>query len=187
MATRTRKPPQSELEERKETAFLSRCLVTACANAMNGLGFSSDCAADRHARRPRTPPTRRTRPTLVSAATTTTDDKPDRLERFGLSFLARRAVAKPSARAAASARTRILTTTQQLELKRVQNRTVFRGASTKDGLRSMGRKLLRIVPHGMAPRLPEADVRTAAAADIVKGRAPGRTREADAAHFASGG
>lgn len=65
--------------------------------------------------------------------------------------------------------------------------TVFRGASTKDGLRSMGRKLLRIVPHGMAPRLPEADVRTAAAADIVKGRAPGRTREADAAHFASGG
>lgn len=66
-------------------------------------------------------------------------------------------------------------------------RSVGRSASTPDGLRSLGRKLLRIVPHGMAPRLPEADVRTATAARIVreKGERLARTRAADAAHHAS--
>jgi len=49
-------------------------------------------------------------------------------------------------------------------------RSVARNASTLQGLRSMGRKLMRIVPHGAAPRQPDADVRTAAAAGIVQGR-----------------
>lgn len=69
-------------------------------------------------------------------------------------------------------------------------RAVARNASTLQGARSMGRKLLRIVPHGMAPRQPDADVRTAEAARIARGPGrPGgasRTQEADAAHFASG-
>lgn len=67
-------------------------------------------------------------------------------------------------------------------------RSVARAASSVDGARSLGRKLLRIVPHGMAPRLPEADVRTAAAARLVRERpAPeARTAAADAAHLASG-
>lgn len=64
--------------------------------------------------------------------------------------------------------------------------SVARTASTLNGARSLGRKLLRIVPHGMAPRLPEADVRTAAAARIVRHRTGARTRSADAAHLASG-
>lgn len=47
-------------------------------------------------------------------------------------------------------------------------KSVARTASTFQGAKSMGRKLLRIVPHGMAPRLPDADVRTAAAARIAR-------------------
>ncbi|MEN9787277.1 MAG: hypothetical protein RLZZ299_2541 [Pseudomonadota bacterium] len=54
-------------------------------------------------------------------------------------------------------------------------RSVGRSASTPAGLKSLGRKLLRIVPHGMAPRDPGADTRTAAAARIV--RASGASAE----------
>ena len=64
-------------------------------------------------------------------------------------------------------------------------KSVVRNASTLNGVKSLGRKLLRIVPHGVAPKLPDADVRTAAAARIVRGRAGERTRAADAAHLAS--
>lgn len=46
--------------------------------------------------------------------------------------------------------------------------SVMRNMSTVQGARSLGRKLLRIVPHGMAPRQPDADVRTAEAARIVR-------------------
>ncbi len=49
-------------------------------------------------------------------------------------------------------------------------RSVARNASTFSGVQSLGRKLLRIVPHGMAPRSPEVDARTAEAARIVRGR-----------------
>lgn len=63
-------------------------------------------------------------------------------------------------------------------------RSVTRNASTFEGAKSMGRKLLRIVPHGMAPKQPDADVRTAAAAKIVRERPVGvRSREADAEHL----
>lgn len=62
-------------------------------------------------------------------------------------------------------------------------RSVSRSTSTLEGARSMGRKLLRIVPHGVAPRQPDADVRTAAAARIVRERPVGlRSREADLLH-----
>jgi len=64
-------------------------------------------------------------------------------------------------------------------------RSVARNASTLEGVKSLGRKLLRIVPHGMAPALAEADVRTAAAARIVRGRPGARTQAADAAWAAS--
>ncbi len=47
-------------------------------------------------------------------------------------------------------------------------RSVGRSASTPAGLKSLGRKLLRIVPHGLAPRDPDADARTAEAARIVR-------------------
>lgn len=49
-------------------------------------------------------------------------------------------------------------------------RSVARNASTLEGARSLGRKLLRIVPHGMAPRGPESDARTAEAARIVRAK-----------------
>ena len=49
-------------------------------------------------------------------------------------------------------------------------RSVGRNASTLQGMKSLGRKLLRIVPHGLAPRSPDLDARTAEAARIVKGR-----------------
>jgi radical SAM superfamily enzyme YgiQ (UPF0313 family) len=49
-------------------------------------------------------------------------------------------------------------------------RSVARNASTVQGARSLGRKLLRIVPHGLAPQAPEADLRTAEAARIVRAR-----------------
>lgn len=52
-------------------------------------------------------------------------------------------------------------------------RSVARSASTAQGARSLARKLLRIVPHGMSPRLPDADVHTAAAARIVRERGLG--------------
>lgn len=64
-------------------------------------------------------------------------------------------------------------------------RSVARSASTAQGVHSLARKLLRIVPHGLSPRLPDADVHTAAAARIVRDRtisspqAPGRARPAD--------
>lgn len=54
-------------------------------------------------------------------------DKPDRLERFGLTFLKKRRSTRADA-GVAGARTRILTTDQQIELKRVQSRTIMRGA-----------------------------------------------------------
>jgi anaerobic magnesium-protoporphyrin IX monomethyl ester cyclase len=47
-------------------------------------------------------------------------------------------------------------------------RSVARAASTAQGARSLGRKLLRIVPHGLAPREPSLDPRTAAAARLVQ-------------------
>ncbi len=63
--------------------------------------------------------------------------------------------------------------------------SVSRSVSTRGGARSMGRKLLRIVPHGMAPRQPGADVRTSAAARIVRERPVGvRSHEADLLHEA---
>lgn len=46
-------------------------------------------------------------------------------------------------------------------------RSVARNASTLNGLRSMGRKLMRIVPHGAAP----VDARSEEAARVVRGRA----------------
>lgn len=49
-------------------------------------------------------------------------------------------------------------------------RSLGRNLSTLQGARSLGRKLLRIVPHGLAPADPEADARTAEAARIVRGR-----------------
>jgi anaerobic magnesium-protoporphyrin IX monomethyl ester cyclase len=49
-------------------------------------------------------------------------------------------------------------------------RSVMRAASNAQGARSLGRKLLRIVPHGLAPRDPGADRRTAEAARIVRAR-----------------
>jgi anaerobic magnesium-protoporphyrin IX monomethyl ester cyclase len=49
-------------------------------------------------------------------------------------------------------------------------RSVARAASTGAGAKSLGRKLLRIVPHGLAPRDPAADARTAEAARIVNAR-----------------
>ncbi len=45
--------------------------------------------------------------------------------------------------------------------------SVTRAASTRSGAKSLGRKLLRIVPHGLAPRDPGMDARTAEAARIV--------------------
>lgn len=47
--------------------------------------------------------------------------------------------------------------------------SVARSVSTLQGAKSIGRKLLRIVPHGLAPGAPDADVRTAEAARIVRG------------------
>ncbi|MCB9764581.1 MAG: cobalamin B12-binding domain-containing protein [Alphaproteobacteria bacterium] len=52
-------------------------------------------------------------------------------------------------------------------------RSMARNASSVKGLRSMGRKLMRIVPHGAAPRVPGADLRTAEAARVVQGRPRG--------------
>jgi radical SAM superfamily enzyme YgiQ (UPF0313 family) len=49
-------------------------------------------------------------------------------------------------------------------------RSIGRAASNLQGARSLGRKLLRIVPHGLAPRDPDADRRTAEAARIVRAR-----------------
>ncbi len=49
-------------------------------------------------------------------------------------------------------------------------RSVAQNASTLQGARSLGRKLLRIVPHGLAPRDAGADLRTAEAARIVRSR-----------------
>lgn len=49
-------------------------------------------------------------------------------------------------------------------------RSIGRAASNLQGARSLGRKLLRIVPHGLAPRDPGADRRTAEAARIVRAR-----------------
>lgn len=49
-------------------------------------------------------------------------------------------------------------------------RSVARTASDLHGARSLGRKLLRIVPHGVAPRSAEMDARTAVAAEIVRGK-----------------
>jgi radical SAM superfamily enzyme YgiQ (UPF0313 family) len=46
-------------------------------------------------------------------------------------------------------------------------RSVARAASTSAGAKSLGRKLLRIVPHGLAPRDPGMDARTAEAARLV--------------------
>ena len=48
--------------------------------------------------------------------------------------------------------------------------SVARAASTRAGAKSLGRKLLRIVPHGLAPRDPGMDARTAEAARLVRGR-----------------
>ncbi len=50
-------------------------------------------------------------------------------------------------------------------------RSVARAASNAQGAKSLGRKLLRIVPHGLAPRDPSLDHRTAEAARIVRARA----------------
>jgi radical SAM superfamily enzyme YgiQ (UPF0313 family) len=50
-------------------------------------------------------------------------------------------------------------------------RSVARTASDARGARSLGRKLLRIVPHGLSPRDPSLDPRTAEAARIVRARA----------------
>lgn len=50
-------------------------------------------------------------------------------------------------------------------------RSVARAASHVQGAKSLGRKLLRIVPHGLAPRDASLDVRTAEAARIVRARA----------------
>lgn len=47
-------------------------------------------------------------------------------------------------------------------------RSVARSASNLQGARSLGRKLLRIVPHGRGGRDTTADARTAAAARIVR-------------------
>ncbi len=52
-------------------------------------------------------------------------------------------------------------------------RSLGRNLSTLQGARSLGRKLMRIVPHGMSPAKPEADLRTAEAARIVRSRAAG--------------
>jgi radical SAM superfamily enzyme YgiQ (UPF0313 family) len=48
--------------------------------------------------------------------------------------------------------------------------SVARAAGTRAGAQSLGRKLLRIVPHGLAPRDPGMDARTAEAARVVLGR-----------------